>query len=84
MTKNDWYGCFIETIYKKYPKKSQLTDVLTDLLGIEKESVYRRLRKDILFTTPDFDTQVSKSGKYEATMNSGLKKSLYSHLKGFS
>ena len=47
---DDWYDYFIETIYKKYPKKSQLADALTDLLKIEKESVYRRLRKNILFS----------------------------------
>ena len=46
---NDWYDCFIEALYKKYPKKSQLTEALMDLLSIERESVYRRLRKEIIF-----------------------------------
>ncbi|MCL2328290.1 MAG: hypothetical protein FWC39_07225 [Bacteroidetes bacterium] len=48
---NDWYDSFLETLYKKYPKKSQLTEALMDLLAIERESVYRRLRKDIVFPT---------------------------------
>ena len=46
---NDWYDYFLDALYKKYPKKSQLTEALMDLLSIERESVYRRLRKDIIF-----------------------------------
>ena len=46
---NDWYDSFIEALYEKYPKKSQLTEALMDLLLIERESAYRRLRKDIIF-----------------------------------
>jgi len=46
---NDWYDNFLDALYKKYPKKSQLTEALMDLLAIEKESVYRRLRKEIIF-----------------------------------
>jgi len=45
----DWYDYFLEALYKKYPKKAQLTEALMDLLGIERESAYRRLRKDIIF-----------------------------------
>ncbi|MCL1942013.1 MAG: hypothetical protein FWF54_00450 [Candidatus Azobacteroides sp.] len=46
---NLWYDSFIEALYKKYPKKSKLAEALMDLLSIEKESAYRRIRKDILF-----------------------------------
>jgi len=46
---NLWYDGFIEILYKKYPKKSQLTEKLMDLLSIEREAIYRRLRKDIIF-----------------------------------
>jgi hypothetical protein len=45
----DWYDSFIKALYKKYPKRSQLTEALMDLLSIEKESAYRRLRKEIVF-----------------------------------
>jgi len=45
----DWYDSFIEALYKKYPKRSQLTKALMDLLSIERESAYRRLRKEIIF-----------------------------------
>jgi len=44
-----WYDIFIETLYKKYPKKSQLAEVLMDLLCLEREAVYRRLRQDVAF-----------------------------------
>jgi len=53
MMNNEWHDCFIEALYKKYPKKSQLVDALMGLLSIEKESVYRRLRKEIMFTVPE-------------------------------
>ena len=45
-----WYGFFIEALYKKYPQKTQLAQALMDLLFIEREAVYRRLRKDVPFT----------------------------------
>jgi len=46
---SNWYDNFIESLYKKYPKKSQLAEALMDLLSIERESAYRRLRKEIIF-----------------------------------
>ena len=50
MEDNLWYDHFIECLYKKYPVKTQLTEALVDLLCIERESIYRRLRKEVLFT----------------------------------
>jgi hypothetical protein len=47
---NNWYDSFIEALNKIYPKKSQLIQALMDLLIIEREAVYRRLRKDVIFT----------------------------------
>jgi len=44
-----WYDQFMEVLYKKYPKKNQLTESLMDLLCLEREAVYRRLRKDVIF-----------------------------------
>jgi len=49
MENNTWYDCFLETLYQKYPQKSQLTEALMDLLSIEREAVYRRLRSDVVF-----------------------------------
>lgn len=45
-----WYDCFIQALYEKYPKRSRLILALKDLLFIEREAVYRRLRKDVLFS----------------------------------
>jgi hypothetical protein len=50
MANDVWYDFFIESLSKKYPKKSQLVDVLMDLLCLEREAVYRRLRKEVIFT----------------------------------
>ena len=46
---NEWNDVFMEMLYKKYPKKNQLAEALMDLLCIEREAVYRRLRKDVMF-----------------------------------
>lgn len=44
------YDRFLEILYEKYPKRIQLVHKLTDLLFIEREAVYRRLRKDVNFS----------------------------------
>jgi len=46
---NTWYDNFLEVLYKRYPQKPQLTEALMDLLSIEREAVYRRLRNDVMF-----------------------------------
>ena len=46
---NNWYDYFIAALSRKFPKKSQLTQELIDLLFIEREAVYRRLRKEVPF-----------------------------------
>jgi len=46
-----WYDDFIEILHKKFPKKTQLTQSLMQILGIERESVYRRLRKEANFSS---------------------------------
>jgi len=50
MTDNKWYDVFMEILSKKYPKKNLLAEALMDLLCIEREAVYRRLRQDVMFT----------------------------------
>ena len=49
MDNNRWYDSFLEALYKRYPQKPQLTEALMDLLSIEREAVYRRLRNDVMF-----------------------------------
>ena len=48
-----WYDYFLRALYEKYPKKAQLTEALMDLLLLEREAVYRRLRKEVTFSVYD-------------------------------
>jgi len=50
MNDNAWYDLFIDALHKKFPKKTQLTKSLKNLLEIEREAVYRRLRKEVFFS----------------------------------
>jgi len=50
---NIWYDHFLKVLYEKYPKKVQLTEALVELLSIEREAVYRRLRKEVAFSIYD-------------------------------
>jgi len=45
-----WYDHFIEILFDRYPKKNLLVEELMDLLYLEREAVYRRLRKDVIFS----------------------------------
>ena len=49
MNKDIWYDHFLKSLYEKYPKKGKLAEALMDLLCIEREAAYRRLRKDVAF-----------------------------------
>ena len=49
MNNDVWYNIFLEELYKKYPQKPALIEALMDLLPIEREAAYRRLRKDVMF-----------------------------------
>jgi hypothetical protein len=48
-----WYNLFFENLYEKFPKKAQLAEELITLLCIEREAVYRRLRKEVVFPTSE-------------------------------
>lgn len=50
MKDNHLYNALLGEIRKKIPKSSELTRVLVDILSIEKEAVYRRLRGEVPFT----------------------------------
>jgi hypothetical protein len=50
MTAIDIHGEFVKMLENKIPKKTRLADLISDLLRIEKESAYRRLRGDVQFT----------------------------------
>jgi hypothetical protein len=49
MNEVTWYDVFVENLYEKYPKKPQLVEELMKVLNIEREAVYRRLRKEVSF-----------------------------------
>jgi len=49
MEELSWYDIFIEYLYEKYPKKAQLAEEMINLLCIEREAAYRRLRKEVVF-----------------------------------
>lgn len=44
------YDNFLDALSEKFPQRSKLTNALTELLFIEKEAIYRRLRKEVPFT----------------------------------
>jgi hypothetical protein len=46
----DFYKKFIDTLKEVMPEKGKLCNMLVDLLFIEKEAVYRRLRGDVPFS----------------------------------
>ena len=46
---NAWYDAFMERLSKRHSKKGELAEALMDLLSIERESAYRRLRREIIF-----------------------------------
>jgi len=53
MEENTWHDAFIELLYEKYPKNTQLTCELMELLCLEREATYRRLRKEVPFTVAE-------------------------------
>jgi hypothetical protein len=44
-----WYDHFMNVLSERYPKESELAQILMDLLNIEREATYRRLCKDVIF-----------------------------------
>jgi len=59
MEQPTWYDTFTDILYKKYPKRKQLMRALMDLLLLEREAVYRRLRKEVPFTIHEVATIAS-------------------------
>lgn len=59
--KNDvLYENLVMAIKEKFPERGKLTSMLADLLMIEKEAVYRRLRGDVPFTIFEIAAIASK------------------------
>ena len=51
-----WYDVFLEKLYEKFPKRTRLVEELMKLLCLEREAVYRRLRKDVTFLAHEIIT----------------------------
>jgi len=51
--KQSFYDYFLQALEKRYPRKSDLVSALMEVLPLEKESVYRRLRKYVFFTAEE-------------------------------
>ena len=61
-----WYDNFIESLHKKFPKKSKLVEELVKLLDIESVLAYRRLRKEVYFSSSEI---VKISSAWEISMD---------------
>jgi len=59
MEHNVWYETFMNIVINKYPKRTQLVQVLMELLSLEREAVYRRLRNEVSFTAHEVVTLAS-------------------------
>jgi hypothetical protein len=54
------YDRFLETLSGRFERKSELVNALADILPLEKENIYRRLRRDVLFTSEEM-MQIAKA-----------------------
>jgi hypothetical protein len=48
-----FYDKFLLSLHERFPGKSNLVNAIADLLPLEKESIYRRLRGEVLFTAAE-------------------------------
>ena len=79
------YENFVSALKAKVSKKSELVQVLADMLRIERESVYRRLRGDVPFTLIEAFTVARNLGVSLDEVGSSLadKRPLYVELSLF-
>ncbi|WP_455640070.1 helix-turn-helix domain-containing protein [Parabacteroides sp.] len=62
MSKNQIHEKFVKAIRERIPHKATLTNTLVDLLCIEREAVYRRMRGEVAFTFEEIATISNKLG----------------------
>jgi hypothetical protein len=61
--KNEYiHDAFLADVRKKIPQNSKLVNTLVDILFIEKEAVYRRLRREVPFTFQEIAIIAKKLG----------------------
>ena len=62
MKKELLYDNLLNAIKEEFPQKTNLVNALVDLLCIEKEAVYRRLRGEVAFTFAEIVTIANAFG----------------------
>ena len=60
------YNNFLASLQTRYPVKSDLVNALADMLHLEKESVYRRLRGDVHFSAEEM---MRIAGKWDISLD---------------
>jgi hypothetical protein len=53
MKQHIFYDNFLVALEERYPQKSDLVTALIEILNLEKESIYRRLRRDVFFSADE-------------------------------
>jgi hypothetical protein len=53
MSDSVWYDAFVQALVDKYPKRGIVVEKLALLLNVEKEAIYRRMRKEVQFTAAE-------------------------------
>lgn len=62
MKKDLLYDNLLNAVREKIPQRTVLVNTLVDLLCIEKEAVYRRLRGEVAFTFAEIVTIANEFG----------------------
>lgn len=60
------YNCFLEKITQKIPQKSEVVKVLADILSIDKDDIYSKLKGEDLFT---FDEVMTISRQLDISLD---------------
>jgi hypothetical protein len=66
-----WYECFMDALRLSVPNKSLLVKELMNLLHIEREAAYRRLRNEVIFSIHEI---VKIASKWEISLDSIINK----------
>lgn len=73
MKKGLLHAQFLDALKERMPNRSDLTNLLVDLLCIEKEAVYRRLRGEVAFTFSEIAIIANELGiSLDSTINNVL------------
>lgn len=60
MVVEHFFDNFLVALAERHPRKTDLVNALMEILPLERESIYRRLRKDVLFTSEEI-VQISSA-----------------------